>query len=92
MSGLADSRKSLFDYDQVLNTQRDKVYAIRRQALLSDDLSGLMLDFSGRTMDDILEVRALAALMQSVCVCMAAVWILVHAQGESIALMYHVSK
>ena len=54
--GLADSRKSLFDYDQVLNTQRDKVYAIRRQALLSDDLSGLMLDFSGRTMDDILEV------------------------------------
>ena len=49
-------RKSLFDYDQVLNTQRDKVYAIRRQALLSDDLSGLMLDFSARTMDDILEV------------------------------------
>lgn len=53
----ADMRKSLFDYDQVLNTQRDKVYGIRRQALLSSDLSQLMLDFSARTMDDILEVR-----------------------------------
>lgn len=52
----ADMRKSLFDYDQVLNTQRDKVYAIRRQALLSADLAPLMMDFSTRTMDDILEV------------------------------------
>ena len=49
-------RKNLFEYDQVLNTQRDKVYSLRRQALLEPDLSEQLLDFSARTMDDILEV------------------------------------
>ena len=49
-------RKNLFEYDQVLNTQRDKVYSLRRQALLEPDLSKQLLDFSARTMDDILEV------------------------------------
>ena len=49
-------RKNLFEYDQVLNTQRNKVYSLRRQALLESDLSQQMLEFSDRTMDDILEV------------------------------------
>ena len=49
-------RKNLFEYDQVLNTQRDKVYSLRRQALVAPDLRDQMLEFSSRTMDDILEV------------------------------------
>ena len=49
-------RKNLFEYDQVLNTQRDKVYSLRRQALQEPDLAEQLLDFSNRTMDDILEV------------------------------------
>lgn len=38
-----DIRKNLFDYDQVVNTQRDKVYAERRRALLAADLGPLMV-------------------------------------------------
>lgn len=52
-----DIRKQLFEYDQVLNTQRDKVYAERRRALESDDLAPLMIEYAERTVDDILEVR-----------------------------------
>ncbi|GFH12233.1 protein translocase subunit SecA [Haematococcus lacustris] len=37
-----DIRKNLFEYDQVVNTQRDKVYAERRRALLATDLGAIM--------------------------------------------------
>ena len=40
----------------MLNTQRDKVYLERRRALLSADLSPLLLEYAERTVDDILEV------------------------------------
>jgi hypothetical protein len=49
--------RNLFDYDQVVNTQRDRVYAERRRALLSTDLTPLMLEYAEKTCDDILEVR-----------------------------------
>jgi len=49
--------RNLFDYDQVVNTQRDKVYAERRRALLATDLTALMVEYAERTCDDILEVR-----------------------------------
>ena len=52
----ADMRKQLFDYDEVLNTQRNKVYATRRQALRAQDLGRQMREFATRTADDILEV------------------------------------
>jgi preprotein translocase subunit SecA len=52
-----DQRRQLFEYDQVLNTQRDKVYGQRRRALLSKDLSKQMLEFAERTVDDILEAN-----------------------------------
>jgi hypothetical protein len=48
--------RNLFDYDQVVNTQRDRVYAERRRALLSTDLTPLMMDYAEKTCDDILEV------------------------------------
>ena len=53
---LADIRRQLWEYDQVLNTQRDKVYMERRRGLLSRDLSPLLLEYAERTVDDILEV------------------------------------
>lgn len=49
--------RNLFDYDQVVNTQRDKIYAERRRALLAADLSPLMIEYAEKTVDDILEVR-----------------------------------
>lgn len=35
--------RNLFDYDQVVNTQRDKIYSERRKALLASDLGQLMV-------------------------------------------------
>jgi preprotein translocase subunit SecA len=63
-----DQRRQLFEYDQVLNTQRDKVYGQRRRALLSKDLSKQMLEFAERTVDDILEVRSSLCTLLFVCV------------------------
>ncbi|KAL6615249.1 hypothetical protein ACP70R_037519 [Stipagrostis hirtigluma subsp. patula] len=37
-----DIRKQLFEYDEVLNSQRDRVYAERRRALASDSLESLL--------------------------------------------------
>eukprot|EP00878_Enallax_costatus_P032286 GHUV01035447.1.p1 GENE.GHUV01035447.1~~GHUV01035447.1.p1 ORF type:complete len:163 (-),score=7.59 GHUV01035447.1:804-1292(-) len=48
--------RNLFDYDQVINTQRDRVYSERRRALLNNDLSPLMMEYAEKTCDDILEV------------------------------------
>jgi preprotein translocase subunit SecA len=52
-----DIRKNLFDYDQVVNTQRDKIYAERRRALLAPDLAPLMVEYAERTADDIVEAN-----------------------------------
>ncbi|CAK0755431.1 Protein translocase subunit SA1, chloroplastic [Coccomyxa viridis] len=52
-----DIRKQLWEYDQVLNTQRDKVYLDRRRALASRDLSPLLVEYAERTVDDILEAN-----------------------------------
>jgi len=51
-----DIRKQLFEYDEVLNSQRDRVYAERRRALASDSLESLIVEYPELTMDDILEV------------------------------------
>ena len=50
-----DIRKQLFDYDQVLNSQREKLYFERRRALEAspDDLQRLMLEYAEQTVDDI---------------------------------------
>lgn len=41
---------------QVLNTQRDRIYSERRKALLADNLTDVMVEYSEETMNDILEV------------------------------------
>lgn len=52
-----DIRKQLFEYDEVLNSQRDRVYAERRRALVSDNLESLLIEYAELTMDDILEAN-----------------------------------
>ncbi|GLT31772.1 hypothetical protein SLA2020_064820 [Shorea laevis] len=52
-----DIRKQLFEYDEVLNSQRDRVYTERRRALISDNLQSLIIEYAELTMDDILEAN-----------------------------------
>ncbi|XP_054809641.1 protein translocase subunit SecA, chloroplastic [Prosopis cineraria] len=52
-----DIRKQLFEYDDVLNSQRDRVYTERRRALQSEDLQSLIIEYAELTMDDILEAN-----------------------------------
>lgn len=59
-----DLRKQLFEYDEVLNSQRDRVYTERRRALESDNLQTLLIEYAELTMDDILEVNFIRRLYQ----------------------------
>nr|GLL42496.1 hypothetical protein Ahy_B09g096120 isoform D [Ipomoea trifida] len=52
-----DIRKQLFEYDEVLNSQRDRIYTERRMALEADDLQPLLIEYAELTMDDILEAN-----------------------------------
>ncbi|GJP43372.1 hypothetical protein CLOM_g2845 [Closterium sp. NIES-68] len=52
-----DIRKQLFEYDQVLNSQRDRFYSERRRALETEDMEGLMLEYAELTMDDIVNAN-----------------------------------
>jgi len=47
-------RKNVFEYDDVMDTQRQIVYGLRRRALLDDDESirATMIEFSDRNMED----------------------------------------
>jgi len=47
-------RKNVFEYDDVMDTQRKIVYGLRRRALLDDDetIRDTMLEFSDRNMED----------------------------------------
>eukprot|EP00899_Mesostigma_viride_P005517 jgi/Mesvir1/14967/Mv14632-RA.1 len=57
-----DIRKQLFEYDEVLNSQREKLYAIRRAALNADTLTDLMYEYATATMDDILQANVNSTL------------------------------
>jgi preprotein translocase subunit SecA len=59
-----DIRKQLFEYDEVLNSQRDRVYSERRRALEAKNLESQMLEYAELTMDDILEANIDASLPQ----------------------------
>ncbi|KAK9139042.1 hypothetical protein Scep_008723 [Stephania cephalantha] len=52
-----DIRKQLFEFDEVLNSQRDRVYTERRRALKSESLQSLILEYAELTMNDILEAN-----------------------------------
>jgi preprotein translocase subunit SecA len=81
-----DIRKQLFEYDAVLNSQREKLYAERRRALRAspEALLELMGEYATATVDDILaancdvatppdswDMEALAAKFRQYCVQMA---------------------
>lgn len=60
--------RQLFDYDQVVNTQRDKVYSERRKALLATNLAPMMREYAERTADDIVEVSdCMLSLLGGMC-------------------------
>ena len=54
-----DIRKQLFDYDAVLNSQREKLYFERRRALAAtpEQLEQLMLEYAELTVDDIVQAN-----------------------------------
>ncbi|XP_049345954.1 protein translocase subunit SECA1, chloroplastic [Solanum verrucosum] len=52
-----DIRKQLFEYDEVLNSQRDRIYSERRRALEADDLQALLIEYAELTMNDILQAN-----------------------------------
>ena len=54
-----DIRKQLFDYDAVLNSQREKLYFERRRALAATpaQLEQLMLEYAEQTVDDIVQAN-----------------------------------
>ena len=54
-----DIRKQLFDYDQVLSSQREKIYFERRRALKAtkEQLQEVMLEYAELTVDDIVNAN-----------------------------------
>jgi preprotein translocase subunit SecA len=50
-------RKQLFEFGEVLNSQRDRIYIERRRALEADNLQPQMIEYAELTMDDILEAN-----------------------------------
>ena len=81
-----DIRKQLFEYDQVLNSQREKVYSERRSALRAETeaLYALMAEYAEATVDDIVnanldpatpaeswDLESLAAKCRQYCAAMA---------------------
>ncbi len=46
-------RKTLLDYDNVMNQQREVIYALRRDAMQAEDLTGLVCEFRDDLLNDI---------------------------------------
>ena len=46
-------RKTLLDYDNVMNQQREVIYALRRDAMQAKDLTGLVCEFRDDLLNDI---------------------------------------
>ena len=50
-----DTRKQVFEYDEVMNNQRRAIYAERRRVLEGLDLKEQVIQYAEKTMDDIVE-------------------------------------
>ncbi|MGK7946851.1 MAG: preprotein translocase subunit SecA [Microcystaceae cyanobacterium] len=50
-----DTRKQVFEYDEVMNNQRRAIYAERRRVLEGLDLKEQVLQYAERTMDEIVD-------------------------------------
>lgn len=45
-------RKTLLDYDNVMNQQREVIYALRRDMMIEEDLESILKEFMGDVLDD----------------------------------------
>jgi preprotein translocase subunit SecA len=50
-----DIRKNVLEYDDVVNKQREVIYAQRREILLEEDVQSVMQDFLGGAVDAVLD-------------------------------------
>ncbi len=50
-----DIRKQLLEYDDVMNKQRETIYALRREVLGDDDIHGLVIDYVEDVVEEMLE-------------------------------------
>jgi len=50
-----DTRKQVFEYDEVMNNQRRAIYAERRRVLEGQDLKKQVIEYAEKTMDDIVD-------------------------------------
>ncbi|AFZ46457.1 protein translocase subunit secA [Cyanobacterium stanieri PCC 7202] len=50
-----DARKSVFEYDEVMNNQRRAIYAERRRVLEGEDLKDQVIQYAEKTMDEIVD-------------------------------------
>ncbi len=50
-----DIRKNVLEYDDVVNKQREVIYAQRREILLEEDVQSVMLDFLGGAVDTLVD-------------------------------------
>ena len=50
-----DTRKQVFEYDEVMNNQRRAIYAERRRVLEGLDLKEQVIEYAEKTMDEIVE-------------------------------------
>ncbi|MBD2100859.1 preprotein translocase subunit SecA [Leptolyngbya sp. FACHB-261] len=50
-----DTRKQVFEYDEVMNNQRRAIYSERRRVLEGQDLKYRVIEYAERTMDDVME-------------------------------------
>jgi hypothetical protein len=47
----------LYDYDNVLNQQREKLYSERKRAMMAENLESLMCEYAEDTVDDIVSAN-----------------------------------
>ncbi|MBQ7617386.1 MAG: preprotein translocase subunit SecA, partial [Desulfovibrio sp.] len=55
-------RKTLLDYDNVMNQQREVIYALRRELMVTEDLESVLREFIGDVLDKIYEPLARASV------------------------------
>ena len=48
-------RKTLLDFDNVMNQQREVIYSMRRETMMTEDAEGMVLDFLDEIINDVYE-------------------------------------
>ncbi|MCC8193739.1 MAG: preprotein translocase subunit SecA [Deltaproteobacteria bacterium] len=48
-------RKTLLDFDNVMNQQREVIYSMRRETMMTEDAEGMVMEFLDDVLDDVYE-------------------------------------